>query len=309
MRLRYGIPYQGSKNKIAKDIIEFLPEAEYFVDLFAGGCAITQAAAEKTDSLIPKWKKVVCNDINEQPLSLFKKAVSGELNNEKYKKWINRETFFREKETDSFMKYCWSFANNGVTYIYSEEIEPWKKAFYYATEFNDFQFIQEILGNISSETKLNFKKWIKENNEEIKNKYFAWYKKKYSKHIKMPSSKSMIWCENIGRLIGLRALKNSRGMQNIVFCNKDYKKISIPESATVYADIPYENTKCGSYSSFDNKAFYNWALEQKFIIYISSYEITDNRFETVWEKEKIVSYKGKNLKKIEHIYIQKKICK
>lgn len=34
---KYGIPYQGSKNAIAEDVVRLLPPAEYFVDLFGGG--------------------------------------------------------------------------------------------------------------------------------------------------------------------------------------------------------------------------------------------------------------------------------
>lgn len=33
----------GSKSKIAADIVATLPPADTFVDLFAGGCAITHA--------------------------------------------------------------------------------------------------------------------------------------------------------------------------------------------------------------------------------------------------------------------------
>ena len=42
--MTYGVPYQGSKSRIAKDIIDQLPTGNRFVDLFAGGCAITHAA-------------------------------------------------------------------------------------------------------------------------------------------------------------------------------------------------------------------------------------------------------------------------
>ena len=56
----FGIGYQGSKNRLAKEIISFLPSADYFVDLFAGGCAITHAAL-----LSGKYKKVITNDIDE----------------------------------------------------------------------------------------------------------------------------------------------------------------------------------------------------------------------------------------------------
>ena len=35
--MRYGLPYKGSKNGIAKWIVDALPEADIFVDLFFGG--------------------------------------------------------------------------------------------------------------------------------------------------------------------------------------------------------------------------------------------------------------------------------
>jgi site-specific DNA-adenine methylase len=39
--MRYGLPYKGSKNGIAEWIIDNLPSAEWFVDLFCGGGAVT----------------------------------------------------------------------------------------------------------------------------------------------------------------------------------------------------------------------------------------------------------------------------
>ena len=44
MNKRYGLPYMGSKSKHADWVIEHLPAAENFYDLFAGGCAVTHAA-------------------------------------------------------------------------------------------------------------------------------------------------------------------------------------------------------------------------------------------------------------------------
>ena len=35
--MRYGLPYKGSKNSIAEKIVDYLPEAQNFYDLFAGG--------------------------------------------------------------------------------------------------------------------------------------------------------------------------------------------------------------------------------------------------------------------------------
>ena len=35
--MTYGVPYRGSKNRVAKDIIEQLPTGNRFVDFFCGG--------------------------------------------------------------------------------------------------------------------------------------------------------------------------------------------------------------------------------------------------------------------------------
>lgn len=56
-KMTYGVPFRGSKNRIAKDIIEQLPSGNRLVDLFCGGCAITHAA-----TLSDKWEKVLSND-------------------------------------------------------------------------------------------------------------------------------------------------------------------------------------------------------------------------------------------------------
>ena len=41
---KYGIPYMGSKDKIADDILSVLPGGKRFVDLFGGGFAMSHAA-------------------------------------------------------------------------------------------------------------------------------------------------------------------------------------------------------------------------------------------------------------------------
>lgn len=56
-RKAYGVPYSGSKNRLAEDIIDMLPTGDRLVDLFAGGGAITHCAL-----MSGKWKKILNND-------------------------------------------------------------------------------------------------------------------------------------------------------------------------------------------------------------------------------------------------------
>ena len=113
---RFGISYMGSKNKIVKALIPQLPSAKYFVDLFAGGCAMTHGAM-----LSGKYERFIVNDIGDAP-SLFLRAIKGEFRDEK--RWISRDDFFALKEKEPYIRYCWSFGNKGNNYLYSKETEP-----------------------------------------------------------------------------------------------------------------------------------------------------------------------------------------
>lgn len=171
MSKNYGLPYMGSKNRIAKELITEIiwnePNAQIFIDLFAGGCAMSHAAI-----LSGKFKKVIANDINEMP-KLFKNAILGKYRDEK--RWISRDEFHKLKDTDMYIKSVWSFGNNGKTYLYGEHLEPYKKAYHYAKVFGDFSLFNEFAPYIEQENGGNLRKYIKDNYERIKQDYSKWF--------------------------------------------------------------------------------------------------------------------------------------
>lgn len=98
----FGIPYKGSKSKIAEEILVELPMGKRLVDLFGGGFAITHCALVNYSY---KWEKFVYNDINPLLEPLIKDAINGKYNPETFDyKWISREDFYRLKETDGYVK-------------------------------------------------------------------------------------------------------------------------------------------------------------------------------------------------------------
>ena len=113
--MRYGLPYKGSKNKIAKQIIDTLPSADTFVDVFAGGCAITHAAL-----LSGKYKRIIANDIDIKVPKLFKDAAEGRLPAD-YDKPVSKEDFERLKDSDVIVACCWSFGNNKRNYLWNDD--------------------------------------------------------------------------------------------------------------------------------------------------------------------------------------------
>lgn len=162
--MKYGLPYMGSKNKIAEWVVGHFPEKKHFYDLFAGGCAVTHCAMLKS-----KFNTYTINDIFRMT-DLFTDAISGKYADER--RWISREDFFRLKDNDEYVRICWSFGNKGANYLYSKEIEPWKKALHHARVYGDFSLMEEF-GIRTDGTRID----IKKNAAEYKKKYIRWYLK------------------------------------------------------------------------------------------------------------------------------------
>lgn len=136
--MSFGLPYQGSKSSIAKDIVAVLPGGNRLVDLFCGGCAVTDYAMKKTD----KFNRFLINDIDGRNPNIYIRALSGGFRNED--RWISRQDFFKLKETDDYVRICFSFGNSCKTYMYSPQIEPYKRAIHHIVFWDDYGPMQEL---------------------------------------------------------------------------------------------------------------------------------------------------------------------
>ena len=60
--------------------------------------------------------------------------------------------------------------------------------------------------------------------------------------------------------------------------------MEIPQDSVIYCDIPYINTnKYNGAEQFDYERFYDWTCRQTEPVFISSYEMPEDRFECVME--------------------------
>lgn len=165
----YGVSYKGSKNKIAAEVVYNLPSAPLLIDVFAGGGAITHAAL-----LSHRFSSILANDYDCGALQLFYRASHGLIDfEEERKRWVSREDFKRLKDTDPIVRYLWSFSNNGINYLYSKEIEPYKRAYHFARNCNDRTEWNAIGLEKFEPTRLS----IRDHAEEIKDIYIRWWLK------------------------------------------------------------------------------------------------------------------------------------
>ena len=162
---KYGLPYKGGKWKLADSIVRLLPSAETLWDIFCGGGSISDRARETG-----KFKRIHLNDIQNGQAECVRSLFDGTL--EVPMRWISHEEFFELRLTNPIIRMVWSFGNDGHSYLFSREIEPWKKAYFYARELNDYSLLEEI----GITQRPISRKWIHDHHKECREKYLAWVK-------------------------------------------------------------------------------------------------------------------------------------
>ena len=260
-----GLPYQGSKKKISKKIVEIIKQNfgtdKPIYDIFGGGGAITAEC-------VLNGLEVHYNDLDKNITNAFERVISQD------REWIksliiSREEFFEieakeNKTTDDFLKLLInSFGNNKKGYLYSKE---------------------------TSDLKYNLAKEIIE-----KHDVFSGYKQTET-YKKVTSGLDWNWFnakleknKTLAQLKHIQQVDRLQKVNKIKATNKSYHTFGDVSGAILYLDPPYEGTSQDSYiNSFNSQEFYNWAFEmsKSNIVIISSYSISDERFEAVYSFDK-----------------------
>lgn len=323
-RKNYGLPYKGSKNKIVKKLFEFFPKGKSsFVDLFAGGCAISQYAFEQ-------GYNVITNDINGLP-SIFYDIMHSDGNPDLFN-FVTREEFFKTKNI--LKKLLYSFGNDCRTYLYSKEIEKEKQAiheFIVAPNFETYSKIVEVnpLNVMPDYYKGIMFSLIKISS--VKNRRLKWreYVRLLTNETKYKNVQSLENCERV------QSLENCERIQSLerlgyrydvgikYFANPfityqtDYRRVvditpdRVLLDSIIYCDIPYLNTS--GYSErhkakeFNHEEFYEFCLDSKYPIFVSEYYMPDG-FTCIGEIEKkcSMSMYSNSKQTVEKLFIQTK---
>ena len=290
-----GLPYVGSKKKISKKIVEIIKQnfgADKTVyDVFGGGGAITA-------ELMINGIDVVYNDLDKTITDMFNRVLNQD------REWIktlivNRETFFEilskdNKTVDDELKLLVnSFGNNRKTYLYSQEMSDIK-----------FDLMVEIIKKHDvfhgyTKTETYIKKVLNR-----KDFFIQRIDKRDGRKIIHPLQHAH-FLDQIERVMNLKYEH-----KEILTINKDYKYFSNVTDSVIYLDPPYENTETGLYKSqIDYQEFYDWAYEmsKNNIVLLSSYEVSDDRFECVYEFKTARSTMigGKSGKRTEKLFMVK----
>lgn len=274
----FGIPYMGSKTKIAVDILRRLPDGKRFVDLCGGGFAMSHAAV-----LSRKYDSVYYNDFNPLIVELIRNALAGKYNYKVFKpSFVTREEFYRLKDTDGYIKYIWSFGNTGKEYMFGKDVEPLKHKAHDFVVFGKWDDeLDKILPNVRSK--------VKASGVHNRRLEFCGYARRL-KHRFDLEQLERLERDNKQQIQQLTQIERLQQIE--VHCGSlfDYK---YQDGDVVYIDPPYES-EADYDGGFNFKQFYDWVYEQPYQIWFSGYKISDDRFKMIWARELRSSYGAKN---------------
>lgn len=292
MSKNYGMPYMGSKSGIAEWVISKLPPADVFVEPFAGGCAVTHAAI-----LSGKYKRIIFNDITDST-QVFLDAIRGRFKDED--RWISREDFKRLKDTDPYVRLCFSFGNDQRTYAYGD-IEPYKRAFHYAVVFQDLDPFKELGIPIP-------KSVVRSDNRKSRRLSVKRYLK-WARGNSIGSLQSLQTLERLESLQSLQRLESLQSLERLENYQGDYRDIPIPtkESCVIYCDPPYRGT-AGYLNKFDFGEFDDWCRAHKDNLFISEYNMPkDFRMISAIGKRSLLASNGCGKIKTEGLWVHEDV--
>lgn len=248
--MRYGIPYMGSKSKIAEDIISFLPSGKRFVDLFGGGFAMSHCAL-----LSNKYEKVLYNEINPLLPELIQRAIKGGISWD----WVSREDFYKRKDTDGLVKYIWSFGNDGNNYMFSKDAEPIKKM------GHEFCLYGKPIKGVDIVMPMSLIPYTVHDRRIALLRSICGLKYR---------TQQLEQLERVQQLERLEQLE--------IRCSS-YDSYKYEDGDVVYCDPPYEGVQGYNGKAFDHDKFFNWVASRPYRVYFSHYPLSDDRqFEKVW---------------------------
>ena len=242
-----GLPYQGSKKKISKKIVEIIKQNfgtdKPIYDIFGGGGAITAEC-------ILNGLEVYYNDLDKDITNAFERVISQD------REWIktliiSRDEFFEikakeNKTTDDFLKLLVnSFGNKKRHYLYSKEISDLK-----------YKLAKEI---IEKHDVFSGYKQTETYKKVTSGAEWNWFNAKQEIHKQLEQLPRL---QHFEQLQQLQQLERLQKVNKIKATNKSYHDFSEVSGAILYLDPPYEGTNQDGYiNSFDSQEFYDWAFE------------------------------------------------
>jgi site-specific DNA-adenine methylase len=265
--MKYGIPYMGSKRKIASKIMDYIcdnnPNALYFYDLFGGGGAISFEALQRKQFI-----RVVYNELNTGVTELLKKIQRDGVTQDFYK-WVSREQFKAHKNDNDWfgglLKTCWSFGNNQTSYLFGKNIEGIKLAAHEYLINNGYDGDKNKRIVLLAEFKAI---------EKLAGRFELQRLEQLQQLEQLQRLEQLQQLQQLERLEQLQQLQQLEQLERLEILNLSYADVVIdtpPEQTVIYLDPQYKG-KAQYKEKLDHSLLDEFVKNSNFKIYVSEYE-------------------------------------
>lgn len=231
MSAKLGIPYMGSKRKLASEILLKITQRHEnisdFYDMFGGGGSVSFTAIRDHRF------NVHYNELNKRVFELVKYLKNHTELEPKFYEWVTREMFFEQinKPNDlvdwysGFVMCCWSFGNNQNTYLYGKDIEESKRLAHESIVNGCMESMHKLGVDIPDLVKV---KGIRERRVL----FCSHIEKITQQRFDMQSLEPITLLEHLTRF---------QNLQNLQIYNGSYESVPIAgDNPVIYCDIPYK---------------------------------------------------------------------
>ena len=115
MKKTFGLPYMGSKNATAENIVSMFPRGRRLLDLFGGGASVTHAAL-----VSGRFEHVLYNDLDPLMVDMINRLMTEPLPPLRF---VGRDEFKERCMVDPMVFFCWKFPSSDIGYIFSPGTE------------------------------------------------------------------------------------------------------------------------------------------------------------------------------------------
>jgi len=279
------IPYMGGKQKYAETLVnkmkELQPNAKYFYDLFGGGGSVSFYAKESG-----MFEEVIYNDLDTRTTTLMQHLKANGVT-EDMRRWYSREEYNDRKNEGSYigglLACCYSFGNNGKTYLYNKDVERYKECYHKVVMNHEYHLLDEMSeyckkyvkdrygivqdlvltqpeGDSYTERRLNIRKQLNV----------------FEKNCKVSQLRKLQQLQQLQQLERLQQLQQLERLQQFpdTILNLSYGGVPIitpMEETIIYCDPPYKGTEKYK-EDVDHDVFYSWVNKTPYTVFVSGYE-------------------------------------
>ena len=265
-----------------------------------------------------KYQRFVINDRRGWLPDAFREAINGGYAHED--RWISREDFERLKSTDAYAAMCFSFGNDCRSYMCARGLEPYKRALHHAIFWRDFALWRELCPETADALASGLAPIEDRKQRRVQAGHFVVGSLKQQlsagtltpdildkpiyRQIRRPKAtpNSLKSLRSLERLQGLESLQSLESLERLerlqslpgalTVHSMDYRELRFDEPGIIYCDPPYMSVyaKGKDYGcEFDAEAFYSWCEAQNLPVYISEYQMPEERFVCVAEWDKVTT--------------------